>query len=104
LHFLGIYDESNRRTEALDLFKKDEEDLKLEMQKLVEESYGPLFSLAGEQAWNLDLGRYVSFFQFFGKNPSDSMSFYRAITFKALATWAGKRDEDKVFVPFTLLL
>jgi len=95
LKFLGVVDSSNDRTAAVvELFSTHGDAAFAEsLSPIVREKYAPLFDLRGEDAWTLDRDALITFFRGTDKT-SAVVGARQAVTFLALSSMAGKRNEQ----------
>lgn len=93
LKFINILDENGNKTEkASKIFvKHSSEEFQKGFSTLVKDSYSALFELHGEDAWELDLEKLISFFR--SEDESSSVVGTRqARTFQALSAISGYNE------------
>ena len=95
LRFVGVIDTDGKKTAAASsaFSKHDDAEFHKEFATLVESAYADLFSLHGENAWNLQSDKLISYF----RNTDQSSAIVgqrQATTFQALAGLAGRIDSS----------
>lgn len=103
LKFLGFIDEKGKKSQpANDVFlKHDDNEFQTALSKVVKNAYAELFETHGDNAWNLDRRKLISFFRT-SDETSELTATRQATTFETLASLSGKStQEDRVVKPKT---
>ena len=93
MRFLGLIDdEGNKSDLAGKVFSQhQDEDFQKEFSQVVKKAYPELFTLHGENAWDLDRSELITFFRQ-NDQSSASVGGYQASTFACLAALSGHGD------------
>jgi Family of unknown function (DUF5343) len=103
LRFIGAIDETGSRTpQAEAAFSKHEQnEFEGAFREMIKSAYSDLFDLYGEDVWNLDMDKLISFFRSSDKS-TDLVGRRQANTFQVLASFAGHGDIPVSKTPSTL--
>ena len=99
LRFLGLLDEKGQRTPvAQEIFTKhDDIEFNSAFSKLIESAYAELFTLYGEDTWELTSDKLIAFFRSSDKT-SDVIGQRQSSAFQTLVGVAGKiKHQDTTF-------
>lgn len=90
LRYLGLIDQDGNKTpDATKIFSlQDNETFSNEFGKKVSEAYKDLFNLFGDNTWNIDSSKLITFFMS-SDDSTERVGKLKASTFRILASFAG---------------